>query len=37
MTNTQATFDTFMQKVERTTDILETQPQPNNFPPKKEI
>ena len=35
--NTQATFDTFMQKVERTTDILETQPQPNNFPPKPDF
>lgn len=33
----QATFDTFMQKVERTTDILETQPQPNNFPPKPDF
>ena len=33
----QATFDTFMQKVERTTDILETQSQPNNFPPKPDF
>ena len=35
--NTQATFNSFMQKVERTTDIMETQPQPNNFPPKPDF
>ena len=34
--NTQATFDTFMQKVEQTTDILETQTPPDNFPPKQD-
>ena len=32
--NTQATFNTFMQKVERTTNILETQTPHDNFPPK---
>ena len=34
----QATFDTFMQKVERTTDIMETQkPQLTEFPPKPDM
>ena len=33
----QATFNSFMQKVEQTTDILGTQPQPNNFPPKPDF
>ena len=35
--NAQATFDTFMQKVEQTTDILETQTPHDNFPPKPDM
>ena len=35
--NTQATFGTFMRKVEQTTNILETQTPPDNFPPKPDI
>ena len=34
---TQATFDTFMQKVEQITDILETQTLHDNFPPKPDM
>ena len=38
MMATQATFDTFMQNVEQTTDILETSQAPhNNFPPKPDF
>ena len=33
----QATFDTFIQKVEQITDILETQVPHNNFPPKPDF
>lgn len=35
---TQSTFNTFMQKVEQTTNILETSQAPhNNFPPKPDF
>ena len=35
--NTQPTFDSFMQKVEQTTDIMETQAPLENFPPKPDM
>jgi len=33
----QTTFNKFMQNVEQTTDILETQTPRDNFPPKQDI